>query len=211
MEIFNKECNNDTYADNIKIKNSNSDIDLFNIPVNNSITDIKIKYQPLSLSIIDSISHGSIAKSIRSDTIFNKFLFGDINIYNMKSQLNFLNLNKTCIYNNTIDAFSSFIMAKNATEIFKSRIGISILGLSLSLEDKNNIFYICLYDSINLYNKIYTMDYTNFLYKQDISKKSRRSMQYNIKNKITFDCKKIFYDYCLFIENDIGLNKSLII
>jgi hypothetical protein len=159
----------------------------------------------ISISIIDSITSGTISKSLQSELNFKKLLLGSVIIYDIETQKKFLNMNDIYINNtssnNRIDVFNSFIMAKDVANLFKSRIGLSISSNNL-LDDNDSIFYVCIYDSKKSYNKIHILDYMNFLQTQDISKRSKRSKSYLIKNKLSFDCKKIFYDYCIQIEND---------
>ena len=112
--------------------------------------------------------------------------------------------------NNFANPFTTFSMAKNVTNVFNSRIGLSTTGYSLPLYRKGDIehgkceidvklpySYICLYDSETEDNFIYKIVNNNY----DVNGNQKVQRAYH-QSRISLECKNIFYNYCLGIKNN---------
>jgi len=158
----------------------------------------------LSVSVAESVTAGALSNTLCSEPGSSRFFLGGIVAYNRETQQNLLNIKfGQDEIKNFANPFTTFIMAKNVTDIFKSRIGISTTGYSLPLLFKDgveidvNIPYscFCLYDSKTGYNKLYKYIHTN--YDPNGNQKVQRAQH---QSKIAIECKKIFYEYCLKIN-----------
>jgi nicotinamide mononucleotide (NMN) deamidase PncC len=166
----------------------------------------------LSVSVAESVTAGALSNIICSEPGSSTFFLGGIVAYNMETQEKLLNIDsKFAEKNNFANPFTTFNMAKNVTEIFNSRIGISTTGYSLPLFRKANIengnceidvkipfSYICLYDAktkLNIIYKIINKDY-------DLNG-NQKVQKAHTQTIIALECKKLFYDYCLRIKNKL--------
>ena len=134
----------------------------------------------LSVSVCESITSGLFSNKINQKK-YSNYYYGGI-IFNN-------------IFLNSIDIYTAFYMAKRVSNIFNTRIGISNLGYILYNKDDNyyyitmHQFYICLYDKIRDFNKIFYID-------NEITKKYNITEINNIKLKIIKKIISIYKKYC---------------
>lgn len=202
-------------APNSKITNTPSSSDTESVdsmesihiePVVNKVNDIKYL---LPVSIAESVTAGALSNTLCSEPGSSMFFLGGIVAYNMQTQEKLLNVNvEYAELNNFANPFTTLTMAKNVTQIFNSRIGLSTTGFSLptyreanpeqgkcEIDVKTPYAYVCLYDAKYDLHKIYKI--VNDDYRPDDCKKIQRAkMQAKValKGKIIFDeyCKKIY-------------------
>jgi PncC family amidohydrolase len=197
-ELFDKDLNSIILDPNIldptKLKN--------NKKIKPALSDISYL---LSVSVAESVTAGALSNTLCSEPGSSKFFLGGIVAYNMETQKTLLKVDAEYAEKyNFANPFTTYTMAKNVTEIFKSRIGLSTTGYSLPLFREENIdsgkceiniktpyAYICIYDSQNDYHKIYKIINNSYLANGN-QKIQRAQMQSNIALK----CKKIFNEYC---------------
>ena len=134
----------------------------------------------LSFSICESITSGLLSNKINQKK-YSNYYYGGIIINN--------------IFSSSVDIYMVFNMAKKVSNIFGTRIGISNLGYILYNKDDNYYyitmpqFYICLYDKIRDFNKIFYID-------NEITKKYNITEINNIKLKIIKRIISIYKKYC---------------
>jgi nicotinamide mononucleotide (NMN) deamidase PncC len=159
----------------------------------------------LPVAIAESVTAGALANTLCSEPGSSKFFLGGIVAYNMKSQEKLLLIDaEYAELNNFANTFTTFDMAKNVSQIFGSRIGLSTTGYSLPLYRPENIkegkceidvkipyAFVCLYDSQTEYHIVYRI--TNDDYDKTISKKMQRA---KMQVKIALCGKKLYEDYC---------------
>jgi PncC family amidohydrolase len=159
----------------------------------------------LSVSVAESVTAGALSNTLCSEPGSSKFFLGGIVAYNMNTQEKLLGIDaKYAELNNFANPFTTFIMAKNVTKIFNSRIGLSTTGFSLPTFREENLedgkcgidvrvpyAYICLYDSKNDSHKIYKI--VNDDYQPGGNQRIQRA---RMQSKIALECKKTFDDYC---------------
>ena len=181
---------------------------------NENINEDQIKTNDISyllpVSVAESVTAGALSNTLCSEPGSSRFFLGGIVAYNMKTQKELLNVDaEYAERNNFANPLTTFIMAKNVTEIFKSRIGLSTTGYSLPLFRAENIelgkceinvkipyAYICIYDAQNEYHKIHKITNDNYL-ENGNQKVQRAQMQ----SDIALACKKIFNEYCKKMKN----------
>ena len=163
----------------------------------------------LTVSVAESVTAGALSNTICSEPGSSRFFLGGIVAYNMETQKKLLHIDDVYAEkNNFANPFTTYIMAKNVTDIFHSRIGLSTTGFSLPTYRAENLesgkceinvkipyAYICLYDAETEYN--YTRKITNDNYDDNVNKKIQRAQ---MQSKIALECKKIFENYCLKIN-----------
>ena len=172
---------------------------------NDSINEIPLDISYLlSVSVAESVTAGALSNTLCSEPGSSRFFLGGIIAYNRETQQNLLNIKfGQDEIKNFANPFTTFIMAKNVTDIFKSRIGISTTGYSLPLLFKDGVEIgvkipyscFCLYDAKTGYNKLYKFIHND--YDPNGNQKVQRAQH---QSKIAIECKKIFYEYCLKIN-----------
>lgn len=191
----------ETIPDNKLIKCDNSTI----LQPTKDEQSVDISYL-LSVSVAESVTAGALSNTLCSEPGSSRFFLGGIIAYNKETQQNLLNVKfGQNELKNFANPFTTFIMAKNVTDIFKSRIGISTTGYSLPLSVKDGIeinvktpySLFCLYDSETGYNKLYEFTHTD--YDPNGNQKVQRAQN---QSRTAIECKKIFYEYCLKINKN---------
>lgn len=159
----------------------------------------------LPVAVAESVTAGALSNTLCSEPGSSKFFLGGIIAYNMKTQEKLLGVD--AVYaekNNFANPFTTFTMAKNVTELFQSRVGLSTTGFSLPLFRNANLdngkceinvktpyAFICIYDALYDTHKIYKV--TNDEYSDDINQKVQRA---KMQAKIAMQSKKIYEEYC---------------
>jgi PncC family amidohydrolase len=188
---------------------SSSECGLYTVNLEKIINKINIDYL-FPVAIAESVTAGALSNTLCSEPGSSKFFLGGIVAYNMKSQEKLLQIDaKYAELNNFANAFTTFDMAKNVSQIFGSRIGLSTTGYSLPLYRPENIeegkceidvkipyAYFCLYDSQTNYHIVHKI--TNDEYDETASKKLQRA---KMQVKIALCCKKIYDEYCTRISS----------
>lgn len=163
----------------------------------------------LPVSVAESVTAGALSNALYSDHSYSNFFLGGIitsvrGENCVKTQKNVLGVDDYEELNNFANPFTTYTMAKNATRIFSSRIGISNTGYSLpfyrdadltqgkcEINVKMPYAYICLYDALTDVHKI--LKVTN----DDYSKLCNQKVQCaQMQVKIAMQCKKLFEEYC---------------
>jgi hypothetical protein len=174
----------------------------------NSETKIENIDYLLSVSVAESVTAGALSNTLCSEPGSSKFFLGGIIAYNMDTQKKLLDVDeKYAELNNFANPFTTYTMAKNVTNIFNSRIGISTTGFSLPMfrpadleNDKCEInvdipyAYICIYDALLDKIKIYKL--SNDLYTEDKNQKIQRAQ---MQAKIAIKSKILFEEYCMWL------------
>ena len=177
---------------------------LDSIRLDNPKKTIDIQYL-LSVSVAESVTAGALSNALCSEPGSSKFFLGGVIAYNMETQKNVLDVDaEYAERNNFANPFTTYIMAKNVTIMFQSRIGISTTGFSLPLYREPNLAqgkceidvkipyaYICLYDT--LIDKHRIIKVTNDNYSPSGNQRVQRAQ---MQVKIAIQCKKIFVEYC---------------
>ena len=159
----------------------------------------------LPVAVAESVTAGAVSNTLCSEPGSSNFFLGGIIAYNMITQEKLLGVDaKYAEENNFANPFTTFTMAKNVTEMFQSRIGLSTTGFSLPLFREANLekgmceidikipyAYICLYDALCDTHKIFKV--TNDDYLEYGNQKMQRAQ---MQAKIALQTKKIFEDYC---------------
>lgn len=159
----------------------------------------------LPVSVAESVTAGALSNTLCSEPGSSKFFLGGIIAYNMETQKTLLDVDeKYAELNNFANPFTTYTMAKNVTNIFQSRIGISTTGFSLPLYRKEDLdngkceinvktpyAYICLYDALLGMHKIFQV--SNDDYSETGNQRVQRAQ---MQAKIALKSKKIFEDYC---------------
>jgi hypothetical protein len=159
----------------------------------------------LPVAVAESVTAGAVSNALCSEPGSSKFFLGGIIAYNMDTQEQLLGVD--AVYaekNNFANPFTTFTMAKNVTELFQSRIGLSTTGFSLPTFRKANLdndkceinvktpyAYICIYDSVCDTHKIFKV--INDEYLGDCNQKVQRAQ---MQAKVALKTKKIYEDYC---------------
>jgi hypothetical protein len=165
-----------------------------------------------TVSVAESITAGALSNTLCSEPGSSKFFLGGIIAYNMDTQEKILGVDaEYAEKNNFANPFTTYSMAKNVSDIFQSRIGISTTGFSLptfrpadlgkglcEINVTTPYAYICLYDSLKEIYKIYKI--TNGEY---IANTNDRLQRAQMQVKVALACKKIFEDYCDVIPLDL--------
>jgi nicotinamide mononucleotide (NMN) deamidase PncC len=167
--------------------------------VNNDISYL------LSVSVAESVTAGALSNTLCSEPGSSSFFLGGIVAYNMETQKNLLSVDaEYAEKTNFANPFTTYTMAKNVTEIFKSRIGLSTTGYSLPLFREPDLIngkceinvkmpyaYICIYDSYIDSHKIYKITNSDF-----VASGNQKVQRAQMQSKISLKCKQIFYEYC---------------
>lgn len=194
----------------IEIKKGFSDVELNNTEIidSNIITSDIDNF--LTVSVAESVTAGTVSNILCSEPGSSKFFYGGIIAYNMISQKTLLGVDENYAERyNFANPYTTYTMAKNVSRKFNSRIGISNTGFSLptyrneELDNYGNLYkckidvkipfaYICIYDNMFDYHKIYFIEYDNYSKKKN-QKGERALMQVLIAKKT----KEIFKNYCI--------------
>lgn len=200
---------------NEELKDINLDDDnvikIFKTIKNTSIKSYISEY--LSVSVAETLTAGSVSNLLCNKPGSSSFFYGGIIAYNMKTQRDILGVDaEYAEKNNFANPYTTYTMAQNIVKKFNSRIGISNTGFSLpfnrnaEFDSDNNMIkceinvkvpyaYICIYDDLTNYHKIYLIKNDNYdMYAKQKIERSR--MQLLVAKKT----KKIFIDYCRFIK-----------
>ena len=159
----------------------------------------------LPVAVAESVTAGAVSNTLCSEPGSSNFFLGGIIAYNMITQEKLLGVDaKYAEKTNFANPFTTFTMAKNVTDMFQSRIGLSTTGFSLPLFREANLekgmceidikipyAYICLYDALCDTHKIFKV--TNDDYLEYGNQKMQRAQ---MQAKIALQTKKIFEDYC---------------
>lgn len=188
---------------------SDSSVDLETINLNDTKQIESPKINPikhlLPVAVAESVTAGALSNTLCSEPGSSKFFLGGIIAYNMATQTKLLNVDaEYAEKNNFANPFTTLTMAKNVTDLFKARIGISTTGFSLptyrtadpikgkcEIDVKIPYAYICIYDSLTDFHKIYKV--TNDDYSANGNQKIQRA---EMQVKVATYCKKIFDEYC---------------
>lgn len=159
----------------------------------------------LPVAVAESVTAGALSNNMCSEPGSSKFFLGGVIAYNMQTQKKMLNVDdKYAEKNNFANPFTTYTMARNVTELFDARIGISTTGYSLPTyrgenKDKGQCeinvdipyAYVCLFDALLDTHKILKLTNSDY----DIlgnQKRQRAEMQV----KVAMFCKKLYKDYC---------------
>jgi nicotinamide mononucleotide (NMN) deamidase PncC len=192
----------ENYAADMPTEDSPNSLD--SIKLDTPIKQIDIR-NLLSVSVAESVTAGALSNALCSEPGSSKFFLGGVVAYNMETQKNVLGVDaEYAERNNFANPFTTYIMAKNVTNMFQSRIGISTTGFSLPLYREANLLqgkceidvkvpyaYICSYDA--LYDTHRIIKVTNDNYSPSGNQRVQRA---KMQVKIALQCKKIFVDYC---------------
>lgn len=212
-EIFDE--NNDEWQKiNSIIINETKPVDIDSNIINIDYTQDSFKTIPLTppnnnlltVSVAESITAGALSNTLCSEPGSSKFFLGGIIAYNMETQEKILGVDaEYAEKNNFANPFTTYSMAKNVSDMFQSRIGISTTGFSLptfrpadlekglcEINVTTPYAYICLYDSLKETYKIYKI--TNGEYIANTNDKLQRAQ---MQVKVALACKKIFEEYCM--------------
>jgi PncC family amidohydrolase len=142
----------------------------------------KISFSNLdvTVSVAESVTAGALINSICSEPGSSKFFKGGIVPYTINSKKELLNIDVDYAEaNNHANPFTTLEMAKAATKMFKSRIGLATTGYSLPYyrEENKELNLIKLdiknpYVLITLYDSLLSVDFTireEFEYKNNES------------------------------------------
>ncbi len=200
--------NNNPKKTDLQINTNTSDLKMIDLmsPVRiNSRTLQHTVINALPVAVAESVTAGALSNNMCSEPGSSQFFLGGVIAYNMKTQKKMLNVDDVYAEkNNFANPFTTYTMARNVTELFNARIGISTTGYSLPTyrgENKDKglceinvdipYAYVCLFDALLDTHKVLKLtnnDY-NILGNQ---KRQRAEMQV----KVAVFCKKLYKDYC---------------
>ena len=172
---------------------------LFNINDEKNI----FKNDNITVSVAESVTAGALSNSLCSEPGASEYFKGGIISYNTASKKDILNIDtEYAEKNNYANPSTTLEMAKSASKIFKSRIGIATTGYSTPTHRQENkklnitelkidIPYaiICLYDTLKDYHIIKKIEY-----KYD-TKKNKKINRALVQTKVAIEGKNIYNEY----------------